>query len=285
MKHRIAETQDNLDARQFELAVKILADTLSYGSDSSPFLGSGMEYAQSRIYQPGDPVKLIDWRVTARTGRVHVKEYEAPKRLPIYIIIDTSASMCVGSTRLTKYAWAVHLSTGLALAAQRRMSPIAFIGCGERDIKVDLTLSRNVVLETAHNLRHYQVTEETKLGTSLRKLAPNLRNKSVVLVLSDFHDPDAIPALKLLAHEHDCVALHLLDPTERGKFGGGIFRAREAETGHRFVGHGGSTWFDIQKVRQQIIHGGIDHLMLPIDEPFLPKIKFFLKRRNILARN
>lgn len=285
MQHRIADTQDNLDARQFDLAMKILADSLSYGSDSSPFLGSGMEYAQSRIYQPGDPVKLIDWRVTGRTGRVHVKEYEAPKRLPIYIILDTSASMCVGSTKLTKYAWAVHLATGVSLAAQRRMSPVAFIGCGERELNVDLTLSRNVVLETAHKLRHYRVTEETNLGASLRKLAPNLRNKSVVMILSDFHDPDAVPAMKRLAQEHDCVALQLIDPAERGKFGAGIFRAREAETGHHFVGHGGSTWFDIQKVRQQIIHGGIDHLLLPLDEPFLPKMKFFLKQRNLLARN
>ncbi len=285
MKYRIAEAHDNLDARQFELAMKILADSISYGSDSSPFLGAGIEYAQSRVYQPGDPVKFIDWKVTGRTGKFYVKEYEAPKRLPIYILLDTSASMCVGSTKLTKYAWAVHLATGISLAAQRRMSPVAFIGCGERDLNVALTLSRNRVLETAHHLRYYRVTEDTNLGGSIRKLARNLRNKSVVMVFSDFHDPDAVPAMKLLAQEHDCVALQLVDPVERGKLNSGIFRAREAETGHHFVGHGGSTWFDIQKVRQQIIHNGIDHLMLMIDEPFLARVKFFLKRRNLLARN
>src|SRR5260370_14825933 len=75
------ETCDALSWKQFVLAVKKLADSFSYGSDHSPFLGSGIGFVQSRPYQPGDPVRSIDCRVTAPTGTNLFKENAAPNRV------------------------------------------------------------------------------------------------------------------------------------------------------------------------------------------------------------
>lgn len=280
----VLESRDHLDERQFILAVKRLADSLSYGTDSSPFLGAGIEYVQSRYYQPGDPVKAIDWRVTARTGKVYLKEYEAPKRMPVYLLLDTSASMCLSSQRLSKYAWGVLLAGGLALAALARISPVGIIGCGERSLEVQPTLSRDRVFLWLVRLRRYRLDERTTLAQRTRQLAGLLEHRSVVIVLSDLFDPGALVALKLLAQEHDCVVLQLHDPAERGRLGGGIFRAEEAETSEAFVSTGRSEWSDPEESALEFKKAGVDHLLLPINEHFLPKLRDFLTRRDCLGR-
>jgi uncharacterized protein (DUF58 family) len=281
----LLDIHDHLDERQFALAIRRLADTLSYGADPSPFLGSGIEYAQSRHYVPGDPVKSIDWRITARTGRVHVKEYEAPKRMPVYLVVDTSASMAVSSAAVSKYAWAVRIAGGLALAALSRMSPVGLAGCGQReDLRFAASLSRQRVFTWLHRLRRFNFHEATTLGQTLRALEPMMANRCLVFVISDLHDPQGPPVLKPLAQKHDCVVLQLRDPAERGRIGGGVFRAAEAETAETFISTGRAHWLNQNELASQLKRARVDHLVLDTDHNFLPFLRAFLRRRDCLGR-
>ena len=267
------------DARQFEISIRRLATALSYGQESSPFLGAGVEYVQSRPYLPGDPVKLIDWRVTARTGRVHVKEYEAPRQMPVYLLVDTSASMCISSRGLSKYAWAVQIAGGIALAALDHMNPVGVMSIGERELHYPPTLSRSSVLQWMHQLRRHHFEERTTLGQRVRELVPRVEQRCLFIVLSDLHDPDAIDAIKLMAQDHDCAVIHLEDPAERGRTGGGFYRAVEAETGRAFVAHSRSRWFEAAS-SHTLTKSGVDYLHLPTDQPVLPKLRQFLRHRG-----
>jgi uncharacterized protein (DUF58 family) len=278
------ESCDPLETRQFVVAVRRLADTLSYGTDHSPFRGSGHEYVQSRIYQPGDPVKSIDWRVTARTGKAHVKEYEAPKRMPVYLFIDTSASMTVSSTVLSKYAWAVQIAGGLAFACLDRVSPVGVVGVGERPLRLTPSLSRVQVMEWLHRLRHYRLDESTTLATRVSEISGLLAQRAMLIILSDLHDPAAPAALRLAGQRHEVMALQLRDPAEDGLAGTGFFHAREAETGTAFLSRGKSLPAAETHLAGELRRGGVDHLVLRTDRPMAAPLREFMRSRGGLNR-
>ncbi len=275
---------DVLNSRQFYIAARRLANSLSYGTDRSPLVGTGVEFLQSRPYQPGDPVRSIDWRVTARTRRFHVKEYEAAKRLPVYLLLDTSASMTIRSTGRSKYETAVYIAGGLAMACLDRISPVGVLGVGAASLHVQPSLSKAEVMQWLHRLRRYDYHEVTQLATRLTQLTPSLAQRTLLIVLSDLHDPEAVPLLKRVGQEHDCVVLQLRDPAERSIRGAGILRAREAETARNFVTHGRARWLDQDAVAQDLKRAAIDHLLIDIDRPYVPRLRHFFKARGVLGR-
>ena len=264
--------------------IKRLADSFSYGTDRSPFVGTGIEYAQSRPYQPGDPVKSIDWRVTARTKRFFIKEYESPKRLPVYLLVDTSASMTVSSTKRSKFATAVQIAGGLALACLDRVSPVAMMGVGERKLRHMPSLSRDRILQWLHQLRRFRVDERTELDRRLSEINALLSERALLIVLSDLHEQAAIDNLKQIAQHHDCVALQFRDLIERGLRGGGWFRGQEAETGREFVSGGRSLNIDQERLRSELRRARVDHLVIDTDLPFVDRLRHFLKSRGVLSR-
>ena len=140
------------------------------------------------------------------------------------------------------------------------------------------------MLEWLHQLRRFRYDEPTTIARRVADLAPTLASRSLVLVLSDLHDPDALPSLKLLAQRHDVAVFQLLDPAERGLSGGGFLRAREAETGRAFVTRARRGWTDPAEVAAELRQAGIDHLLVETDRPFAARVRHFCKSRNLLGR-
>jgi len=275
---------ETLDSRQFAIAVRRLADSLSYGTDASPFLGSGTDYVQSRLYQPGDSVRAIDWRITARTNKFHVKEFETPKRMPCYLLVDTSASMTLSSTGCSKYSVAVHIAGGLAFACLDRISPVSVVSVGETELRYSPSLSRDKILQWLHKLRTYRIDEQTCLQERLRQLGPLLINKSLIVVISDLHQPDAIAPLKRLGQQHDVVAIQMVDPAEESMRGSGFVRGREAETGRTVTTRGRTMGIDQESLNQELKRGRVDHMQVHTDRPFAYQLRHFFKSRGLLGR-
>ena len=128
--------------------------------------------------------------------------------------------------------------------------------------------------------------EGTRIGERLDEIRGSQARSSLIIVISDMHDPEAIPAVGRAVQKHDCIVIQLQDPAERGALRGGFLRALEAETGHSFVATGRSRWFRNVEAgcAPELATCEVDHILLRTDEPFLTKLRHFLASRGIRNR-
>jgi uncharacterized protein (DUF58 family) len=282
-QHKLRPGQQLAHA-DFEMVARRLADDLAFGADTSLFVGSGLEYAQSRPYEPGDSVRQFDWRLTAKTGKPYVKQYETLKRIPVYLAIDTSSSMSVSSIALSKHDLAIWIASAIGLVGQRRLSPVAIVGGGERETRLEPSLSQGDLWRAIEPLRMHARAETTQLAARIRSLEPRLSRSSILIIISDLHDPEVGASLRHAAQKHDVIVLHLEDPTETKPLRAGFFRGIEAETGKMFLGGGLQRWRHQSSIVQELIRAGISYLHLRTDLPFVSPLRHFLAYRAAMSR-
>jgi len=86
--------------RRLEFKVLRRLDGFLFGDYTGVFYGPSLDLAEVREYQPGDEVRRIDWSVTARTGKIHVRQYREEREITAWVIVDLSASMDFGTVLL-----------------------------------------------------------------------------------------------------------------------------------------------------------------------------------------
>jgi uncharacterized protein (DUF58 family) len=184
-------------ARELTGFPKIQARQMLAGGHKSRFRGRGMDFDQVRIYQPGDDVRSIDWRVTARTQVPHTKIFSEERERPILVISDLRGPMFFGSQRL-KSVVTCEISAALAwagLAANDRAGGLVFGPQQQVDIKS--RRSHHAVLQFIHALHEYssQLLEPQpdrySLGDILEESRRFILPGSTVFIVSDFHDLDS----------------------------------------------------------------------------------------------
>lgn len=190
------------------------------GPAHSAFRGRGMDYAESRPYAPGDDVRHIDWRVTARTGRAHSKVFQAERDRVTAVIVDRAPSMAFGTRACLKSVAAVRLAALLAWTGSMQGDRLAAISAGD---VVPPTRGRSAILRVLNALAswsdgsHGADAAAAELNRSLERLPRLIRPGSHVLLLADARSIDARcePSLRALSAHHDVIALLVCDALER----------------------------------------------------------------------
>lgn len=203
----------SLTDEQYVLTINQLSNSLVRGSASSLFLDRGENFTQSRTYQPGDPTNSIDWKASARSRDLVVKEYESLRQTVVTLIVDRSGSMTSGSAEASKYAAACILCGGLALAALKAGNPVALVLSDSQD-HAPATLSSAKLSARLATMRNFPYRDRTPLSRCLSQGLQKANRTRLVFILSDFHDACARSEIALLATQHELVLVRLIDPVE-----------------------------------------------------------------------
>ena len=188
------------------------------GRHPSPHRGSSVEFAEYRKYVPGDDLRRLDWRVYGRSDRFYVKEFEADTNLRCCFILDTSGSMGFGSGGVTKIEYARKLAGSLGYLAVQQGDAVG-ISCVANGVVRSLPPTRNPAHLPAFFdlLEQAQSNGETELGSTLHELAETIRQRALVVIISDlFIEPELLRGCfqHLRFRKHDVAVFHLLDPLE-----------------------------------------------------------------------
>lgn len=196
------------------------------GAHLSKFRGRGMEFSEVRVYQPGDDVRSIDWRVTARRQTPHTKLFHEERERPLLILCDQSQSQFFGSHHCFKSvraAEAASLFAWTALQHNDKVGGIVFSNHGHHEIKParnrkNVMRLLSLISDFNHALSIDMPEPETqfKIDDALSEAIRLTKPGTLITIISDFANltPQSEKYLSKLAQHNELLLVHTFDPLE-----------------------------------------------------------------------
>jgi uncharacterized protein (DUF58 family) len=232
-----------------ELLARHLVDGFITGMHRSPYHGFSVEFAEHRIFNPGESTRYIDWKVYGRTDRLYTKIFEEETNLRCYLLLDTSASMYYPKPGNDKIKFSAVAAAAIVNLMQRQRDAFSLIRFSE-----GITSFSPVKTTVGHKIQLYQeltksIEDEapekgTNLPAVLHEIASRIHRRAMVVLFSDMFDhhpsEDLFSALQHLKHnKHEVIIFHVTDmKTERYfEFDNVPYEFIDAETGAKLKLH------------------------------------------------
>lgn len=225
---------------------KLSVRSILSGNYLSKVKGRGMEFDEVRLYTPGDDVRSLDWRVTARTGKPHTKLYREERERPVFISVDYRTAMFFATRGVFKSVIAAKLATLVAWGGNHHGDRV-----GGQIFTDQLTLEfkprrgKQTILHWLKNLADLSSLDKQKsdhkvyrvnnqagaLNNALNRLYHHARPGSLIFLISDFRglDASARATLSRLSRHCDLVLVFVYDPLEKQLPPSGRYRVRIGE--------------------------------------------------------
>lgn len=261
------------------------------GQYRTQFRGQGMTFSEHRVYMPGDDVRHIDWKVSARTRDPMIKKYEEERELTVFLVVDISGSGLFGSSRKLKSEATAEIGGMLAYAAAHagdKVGVLLFSGQVEKIIPPKK--GRQHILRIIREiLTRRPESPGTNLRGALDAAGKIMKHSGIVFVLSDFIADDYEFSLKKLARKHDVTAISVGDRRESKIPEVGQILFVNPESGEENLIDTGSyafkKWFDEyqssldKKTREILRSGRVELLRILTQEDYAEAVVRFFRKR------
>jgi uncharacterized protein (DUF58 family) len=294
----LLEPRDLAALGGLEFVARTVVEGFLAGLHRSPHRGFSVEFAEHRMYQPGDDLRYIDWRMFGRSDRYYVKQFEEETNLRAYLLLDASASMdwSSGGPALPPKLWyARQLAASLALLLLRQGDAVGVLAFDE-SIRSYLRArgGRRQWTDVLRALAETGGGGRTDAAPALNDIAGRLRRHGLVILISDLllEAETTRRALRYLRHRgHEVLVFHLIDPGERELPGIGDARFVDPETGEELPvsvadlrrEYRAAVERALTEWRDALVPQGIDHIVVGTDQPFAHALRAYLRKRERLG--
>lgn len=278
--------------KRIEITTKKLMDEFMSGGYKSHFKGQGVQFSEHRIYTPGDDVRHIDWKVSARSREPLIKQFEEERELNVFIIADFSSSQEFGSQHITKRELVTQLGSMIAYAANLSGDKVGVLFVTN---KVKKTIApkkgKNHILRIIHEFLNFP-TEfgGTDLKGAFEEARRVLKHSGIVFVISDFLADDYERNLRQLSKKNDVVAIRIEDPNAHTIPLSGRIMMEDPESGKSVEVDTSSyafkknlkdwlTQFET-KSKNALQYSGVETLTIQTNDDYTEALVHFFKRRK-----
>ncbi len=278
--------------RRIQIRTNRMVNEVFAGQYESVFRGQGMEFKEVREYVPGDDVRLIDWNVTARTGRPHVKLLAEERELTVMLVVDASASGRFGTVDRFKNELAAELCAVLAISAIKNNDKVGLIVfTGGVELYVPPNKGRQHVLRVIREVLYFEPRGTgTNISGALEFLNNVTKRRTVTFLVSDFMAEDYEVALRVANRRHDVIATVVTDPREEALPNVGLLSVQDAETGREVLVHTGNARArkryaqaarERRRAHEEIFRRNrVDMISVRTDRPYIDEIYRFFRMRE-----
>ena len=276
------------------LIARVIVDGFLSGSHQSRRVGPGQEFSQYRGYQPGDDMRLLDWKMLARSGRYYIKESDIDTQVNVKFIVDTSASMLHEETGLKKIDFVKVLVASLAYLSHNQGDMVGLYALN--------SLGLRSVYPAAHKKHYNRILHELielKVGGKWPGNLDDLEmihqrtQKELLFVITDMHEAETelthwIQNLKTSRNE--VVVLHVLGENELEFNYSGALVFEDLESGKKVKmeaknarkAYLKSMETNLEELKNNFLSKNISYELFRLQHPIEEALQLFLKKRIAL---